>query len=297
VTSDGKIPAGATAQLVAPATTDTALRLVASDNVSPEGQFTLGGVAPGTYDLQVVAASSYVVVTQRRNEVLATPALPSMEFGRANVTVSDANPVTLSIRTAPGASLRGRIDVEGDRGPLKFTDIRLVPAGDLAHAATVAADGTFDQRNLYGETRMALTAGASGWWLKSFMVGGVNAADDPVDFSTGSRALSVVRVVLARAAVVSGTVTNASAPGRVVAFPVEPDRRYSGSRFVRKTTIVSDGRYTLDVPPGQYWLVALEGAPSLTEAIMVRLQSMSMHIAASDTRATQADLPMVRLPQ
>jgi len=96
---------------------------------------------------------------------------------------------------------------------------------------------------------------------------------------------------------VSGRVANARAPGRVVAFPVEPDRRYSGSRFVRTTTVGSDGRYTLDVPPGQYWLVALEGASPLTEAVLARLQSMSMQIVVSETRATQADLAMVRLPQ
>jgi len=103
--------------------------------------------------------------------------------------------------------------------------------------------------------------------------------------------------VLARAAIVSGTVAGAGAPGRVLPLPVEPDRRRIGSRYLRMTTIGRDGRYTLEVAPGQYWLVAVEGTPSLDDAVMTRLLSMGPQIAASETRATQANLPMVRLPQ
>ena len=296
LTSVGQVPSGASAQLVSAGPKDSAPRQVASVPANRQGQFTIGGVAPGTYELQVLAASSYVFVTHRRDQAVAAPLLPSMEFGRSTLTVSDTTPATVSVRTAPSSSLRGRIDVEGDRGTLTFSDIRLMPVGDSTRSAAIAADGTFDMRNLYGETRMALAARTPGWWLKSFMVGGVNAADEPVDFSNGSSPTNV-RVVLARAAIVSGTVTSAGASGRIVVFPVELDRRYSGSRYVRTALIGRDGRYTLDVPPGQYWVVALEGSESLTEALMTRLQSMSTQVTASETRATQADLAMVRLPQ
>ena len=192
--------------------------------------------------------------------------------------------------------MRGRIEFEGDHGTLTFADIRVVVVGDPTRTATVAADGTFELRKLYGETRMGVAGGTSGWWLKSFVVGGVNAADEPVDFSNGTSRTDA-RVVLARAATVSATVRGAGSSTRVVVFPAEPDRRYSNSRYVRTATLGRDGRYTLEVPPGQYWVVALEAGPALTEALMVRLQSMSTQVTATDTRAAQVDLSMVRLPQ
>jgi len=298
LTSAGQRPAAAIAQLVAPATKDSAPQQTALVHANQQGQFTFSGVAPGTYDLQVSAGASYVFATQRRNTVVAAPVIPPMEFASTRVTVADGSPATVSLRTGPGASLRGRIDIEGDRGTLRFQDIRLGAVGDSTRTAEIAGDGTFELRNLYGETRLAVfLPAASGWWLKSFMVGGVNAADDPVAFLNATDSRADARVVLARAALVSGAVTNAGASARVVAFPVDPERRYSGSRYVRTTTMSRDGRYSLEVPPGQYWVVAVESGTLLTEALMMRLQSLSTQVTASDTRAAQVDLSMARLPQ
>jgi hypothetical protein len=293
--SNGQPSAGATVQLFAREETNDP-RVVSSATVNRQGLFTITGLAPGRYDLRVSAAASYVVVTRHGNQTLAPPVAPSMEFGRSTITVDDAVPATAAIRTAPGSALRGRVVFENEQGTAGLSKVRLMPANDSTRVATVAADGAFELQNLTGETRM-VAAGPAGWWFKSLMIGGVNAADDPVDFSNGRNSRADVRVVLARAARVLGAVTGAGTAVRVVAFPVEPDRRYSSSRYVRVTTTGGDGRYTLEVPPGQYWLVALEGSQPLTEALLNRLQSTSTQVFASETRVTQADLPAVRLPQ
>jgi hypothetical protein len=44
-------------------------------------------------------------------------------------------------------------------------------------------------------------------------------------------------------------------------------------------------------------VVAVESGTLLTEALMMRLQSLSTQVTASDTRAAQVDLSMARLPQ
>jgi hypothetical protein len=294
--SDGTRPAGATVQLFAREETNDP-RVVSSVNVNPEGQFTVSGLAPGRYDLRVSAAAGYVVVTRHGNQTLAPSVTPSMEFARHEITVADVAPATVAIRTAPGSSLRGRVVFETEQDAAGLSSLGLRPTADPARIATVAADGAFELHNLTGETRMALVGGPPGWWLRSFMIGGVNAADDPVDFSNGRNSRTDVRVMLARAASISGAVTGTTASVRVVAFPVEPDRWYATSRYVQVTTAGRDGRYRLEVPPGQYWLVAVDGGQPLSEALLRRLQSMSTQVFASETRAMQADLPAVRLSQ
>lgn len=294
--SDGKLPAGATVHLFALGETNDS-RAVSTAAVDTQGRFSITGLSPGRYDLRVSAAAAYVVVTRHGNQALAPPVAPAIEFARETIAVAEALSAPVTIRTAPGSSLGGRVVFEDEQGSAGLSSVVLRPSGDSANVALVAADGSFVLHNLTGESRMLLTTGPPGWWLRSFMIGGVNAADNLVDFSNGRNSRTDVRVVLARAASISGTVTGAATAVRVVAFPVEPDKRYGTSRYVRVTTTGPDGRYALEVPPGQYWLVALTGGQPLSEDVLTRLQSMSTQVFASETRATQADLPAVRLPQ
>jgi hypothetical protein len=130
------------------------------------------------------------------------------------------------------------------------------------------------------------------WWLRAFMVGGINAADDQIDLGIQANSRHDVRAVLARSARIAGTVSDVTSrtPTLVVAFPVERDKRYGGSRYVRTAIVGADGHYAVDVPPGQYWVATLSANEPLSDAVLTRLEAVSIAAAATEARESRVDL-------
>ena len=134
--------------------------------------------------------------------------------------------------------MRGRVRAEG--GTLHSATLRAVPADpDYARSppffdidSPVSEEGAFAIAKLTGPMRFVLDA-PEGWFLKSVMIDGVNAADDPVTFSTATGSRSAVEVVVSsRGAEVSGRVSSSSRrdlSGLVVVFPTDDARWYYGA--------------------------------------------------------------------
>jgi hypothetical protein len=250
----------------------------------PGGRFELENVPPGEYVVQVVGEPGFT-----------SPA----RFGAAYVSVADGgDPPPVTITATPGATLEGRIVLEGepdsriaevsveslpadlDLGPARvpggpvFTarndgTFSLDPGaarGSGGPGFAGSSDGMFSAKRLHGPTRFALAKAPEGWYLKSVAIGGADATDAPFDFGSSGATFEGAEIVVSRAgASVSGTVVGdvgqPSSASSVVVFPVDPGRWFDGSRHVKYARAQGDGSYRIrGLPPGTYLIAATDAA-------------------------------------
>jgi len=136
-------------------------------------------------------------------------------------------------------------------------------------------------------------------------IGGINAADEPVQFATTDDSRADVDIVFAdTAAEISGRVVDTRgeplAAYVTVAIPVDRDRWYSGSRYLRTASPSQEGRFTLaSLPPGEYFLAAVdalsEGALQDFE-VLATLGTLGRRVKVSGSERLVTDLSLVRLP-
>lgn len=249
-----------------------------------DGRFEIVGVAPGLYAVQAAATiqssepmrvSDTIAGVPREQQVLMmlhNEGITEFTVQRHAITEGAFGPLTLA--TLPTATLRGTVTVDGPRQritPSEFSftvahaDPDEVPAMvGIRPDIVLLPTGKFEVSGLSGRARIMMTRGPAGWWLKSVDIGGTNAADVPVNFDSPAASRDDVTMVLAATgATLSGRVTDVP-PERgasVVIFPVERDKRLSGSRYVRSTSVGSEATFSLNsFPPGQYYVVAVEEA-------------------------------------
>jgi hypothetical protein len=228
--------------------------------IEPDGSFEFADVVPGDYVLQALGDR-----------------LPGVapEFGSEYLTIAEHNAPPLTIRTAPGATVEGRF-ISESRGiiPLRAQAIhaapldtdRSPPGGRGPEGLAVHDDGRFYLTGLFGPMRLTYPAPA-GWYLKSLTIGGVDATDQPFDFGFGDQTFSDAEIVLSNTgARIEGAVSNVAdrraTEFAVVAFSVNRANWFADSRHVRWATASADGSFDVrDLPPGDYFVAALDGQP------------------------------------
>ena len=102
-----------------------------------------------------------------------------------------------------------------------------------------------------------------GWWVKSAQCGGVDLLTDDLTVVEGEKPAPIELTVREGAGTISGTVTPAGDPLQVLVLLVQP---HESRNFVR-ATMVMQGSFTIPgVPPGDYAILALNGAVGLEYA-------------------------------
>jgi protocatechuate 3,4-dioxygenase beta subunit len=248
--------------------------------VAPDGAFSFESVPPGDYVVRAapdiaVAGTTFVsaggVTTMTRST-----GQRENEFAMQSLHVADADIGPLAIRTAPTATLRGRVTYEGVppvRSSFRITAFTTDPLfnltgrvgdGTISEASVDSQTGSFELARLIGPVRLHLTVAPLNAWLKSAYIGGVNAVESPVMFTTSRDSRDDVTIVVATtAATISGRTTATSGqplPGmQVIAFPTDRERWFIGSPYVHSIYSNETGLFTLTtVPPGEYWIVAID---------------------------------------
>ena len=178
----------------------------------------------------------------------------------------------LALHLSTGSTITGRLTFDG-ADPPDDPDFHVspVPADpDLASLADptparadIHEDLTFEIRGIAGPRRLQLTQAPEGWMLKAVRVNGIDVTDMPLPFGTAEQSLQDVEVVLTRqtTSLIVAAIDKAggAADFRMVAFAVEPDRRYPGSRFM--AVGVPDRAASARVrglPAGEYYVVAID---------------------------------------
>jgi hypothetical protein len=233
---------------------------------------------------------------------------PEFALQLVSVDGSDAPPIT--IRTAPTATMSGRVEVEGAGvRPTVAVGVAVDPDYPLTSATlAVGADGTFVIRGLAGPVRFTMRNTAPGWWLKAVNIGGINAVEEAVLFNGPDSSRTDVTVVLSSSAGdLSGRVTDErGAPAddyRVVVFSTNRDRWFAGSQFVR---IVggpdADDRFTVtSLPPGDYFAAAVDGIDGDMDSgdwqdpdVLAALSARAQRVTVGERQRAVADLRLIR---
>ena len=282
VGSNGQPMSGAMVMLM-PAMKDTALLMPGgSSRTNAEGQFTLSGVTPGEYSLQVQSmggmfttaagnAMQMVFSTSVAGPDGAPSGQPTREFAVANVNVAGEDISGMVVVGTRGAKAIGTIAYEGGMKPEGSTTIRVTaPSLDADSmmpsfgAAQVKDTGAFEVDGLVGGRIFRVANLPKGWFLKRVTYNGEDVTDKGVEFKPGEDVNGIEIELTNRSTAVSGTVSSAKGEAlkdyTVVIFPDEqakwvlPMNRYTASARPDQ-----EGRFRFNnLPPGTYNVIAVE---------------------------------------
>jgi hypothetical protein len=244
------------------------------------------------------------------------PAQLTVEFGMQYVTVTGADEISVSIRTAAATRLGGRYVIEGDAPEVDHASFAVgtVPADpDLATTISLSAstvhDGrqAFEFRALSGPLRFELRRAPPGWYLKSAIVNGLDATDHPVIFGPGGVREGELEVVVARGGRIAGRATDPRGGQvrdyAVVVFSTDASQWYFRSRLLKQVRADGDGAFSVPgLPPGEYWVAAVDWVPGgddgewQTPVVLGALVPGAQRVRVGELDDVSVTLRLTRMP-
>ena len=227
----------------------------------PDGAFAFPSVPPGEYVVQTTGPIGGLAFAD-----LGRP----FHFGMAYVTVGDTDPPPVTVRAGRGSVVEGRVVAESGGSttvsittiPTDFDRSPIIGIGPVG--LTMRSDGGFRLEGVTGPRRIVKVGGPDESYLRSAIVNGRDALDTPFDFGLGGETFRDVEVVVANdsASVTGQVVDSRQNPVEqyvVRLFSVDPAQWFSRSQRVKIARPASSGRFRIaGVPPGDYWMVAVE---------------------------------------
>jgi protocatechuate 3,4-dioxygenase beta subunit len=280
--SDGK-PMSASMVMLMPTMKD-AMQFMpgGTSQTDKDGNFTLNGVAPGEYTVQVQSLAAIMKMATDATAALGgdaaagSPPAQAMEreFAIGAVTIAGEDVTGLIINGARGAKARGRVVFEGGPKPGNLTSIRLLASptdfdmvsvtASAFGAAAVKGDGAFEIDGLVGGRVFRFMDPPAGWFLKRVTHDNDDITDKGYAFKPGEEVEGFEIVMTTRSQPVSGTVTNEKGePAKnytVVVFPEDPQQwMATTSRSHASSRPDQQGRFRFaELPPGAYLAIAVE---------------------------------------
>jgi hypothetical protein len=238
--SSGQVLSGRGGSVSLARRSDESMTSTRGGGIRPDGSFVVGQVPPGEYYL--IASVSIGQGPDAAREGAYVP-----------VTVN-GNDVTVDVQTNKGATVRGRVIVEGtpqapplEIGPRPDARISVTarpmtmgPLGMVTgpvRPATVNEDGTFELAGLRGP--LLITASGMRTALRSVTHGADDLTASPMEFKGTEQVNNLTIVVTHDVGTIDGTVTDdggePATGAMVVIFPDDESRWFRGSPFVHFT--------------------------------------------------------------
>jgi hypothetical protein len=269
--------------MLMPAMRDAMLLMpVGSSRTNNEGQFTLTGVTPVEYSLQVQSMGGmftsaggdsmrFVFATSDRGPG-GGGGQQEREFAVASVNVSGEDINGMVVVGTRGAKASGTITFDGGAKPEGLNAIRVTaPSVDVDSmpmptfgAAQVKDTGAFEVDGLIGGRIFRAANLPKGWFLKRVQYNGEDVTDKGVEFKPGEDLTGIEIELTNRTTGVTGTVTNARGEAlkdyTVVIFPDEPAKWVLPmNRWTASARPDQEGRFRFNnLPPGSYNVIAVE---------------------------------------
>jgi protocatechuate 3,4-dioxygenase beta subunit len=266
--------------------------------IAADGSFVFLGVPAGGYSLWLGPQLALALRIQFGDTVAIAP--PSSLFvptGGKSLVIDGPGPITVDIRTSLAASVTGKLLTEGE-GALDSPRAFELVADTGRARAVVHDDGTFEMRDLRGRMRFTLGAAPRGWFLKSLLIGGVNAADTPISFQDARETRNGVVALLARTGEVTGRVVDAggqpAVQASVLVFPIDRKYWYDRSRYVVPARVEADGTFRVDAPPGEYWIAAATGRLDTSEKALERQAASAARLTVVAGESVTRDVRLSR---
>ena len=268
--------------------------------VGPDGRFTITGVPPGDYSIDVMPSPMDI-----------RSGAPELgESGSLPITVAGSDITDAIVTTSPGATITGQVIFKGastsirpDRVMLQSADPRsFVRIGP--NDGAIDANGRFQLRGASGRvlfrTMQRNPAEGPGWTLNSVTFNGVDITDTPLDLAAVDDASGIEIVVTDTFTTISGTAVNAQrSPVKDYVVVIFPDRLKEGAvpmRFIRSVRPDQEGRYQVrGLPAGEYLAVAvptLEAGDEWDPAFRKRVEPLGKRFRLSDGQTTNLELQL-----
>ena len=269
------------------------------------GAFTINGLPPGDYVLQVRTGGP----GPGGGPGFGGPGRADTEFANVPVSVSGSDIDGIVIATSRGATVIGHVTFSGGRSPNSAAAMQVaavstepdqMPIGPGGFGARVTADGTFELRGLIGPSMFRIGNPPAGWTLKSVRLDGEDITDTPHELKGGETVSGLEIELSDKPTRLNGTVTNGqNQPIKdyaVVVFSDDSARWAPQSRFVRAGRPDQDGRFQITgLPPGRYLAVALEYLEQGSETdpeLLEQLKSKATDFLLSEGETHQLDLKL-----
>lgn len=320
VGSDGKPMAGAMVMLM-PAMRDTMMFMPGgSARTNRDGQFTLNGVTPGEYSLQVQSSGTFVsaagnamtfaLSTVDRSEGGPAAPQPEREFAMANVGVAGEDISGMVVVGTRGAKASGMVSFEGGMKPEDLNTMRITaPSVDtdspvvmtMIGASNVKETGAFEVDGLIGARVFRAANLPKGWFLKRVTVNGDDVTDKGVEFKPGEDVSGVEVELTNRTTTINGTVTDdrgqALKDYTVVIF-AEDQAKWTlpMNRWIASARPDQEGRFRFtNLPPGSYNAIAVEYVASgewMDPEWMARAAKKATRITVEEGATKSLDLKL-----
>jgi hypothetical protein len=261
--------------------TMTALRLVSAE----ASEVALGGDGTttrtdraGRFTFPVVPQGHYTLELRRGAASGGRGAVPAVGLIWADVPVSVGltDVENLVVEAQPGLVIGGRVEFEahGNVRPPPPTSVTLAIEAADPDSMIMGPEHLPARADVAGDFRSVPVPGGryyvrvpnspGGWMFKSATSGGRDIADTPM--TVLSDTLDVVVTFTNRWSGINGFVQNAQGPdpsAAVLVFPTDSSTWLSSGSFPRRVRMVRPGRtgdYSLNLPPGEYFVVAVPDA-------------------------------------
>jgi len=291
VGADGKPMAGAMVMLM-PTLRESAMLFApgGTSRTNSDGQFTLNGVTPGEYSLQVQSSGSTFMTTAGGNAMTfafstttdraagGAPGAPQQEreFAMTNVTVAGEDISGMVVVGMRGAKASGTLVFDSGAKPEGIAGVRVTtPAVDndgnpmpSFGAGAVKDTGAFEVDGLIGARLFRAANLPKGWFLKRVTAKGEDITDKGMEFKPGEEVSGIEIELTNRSTTITGAVTDDKGQPykdyTVVIFTDdESNWTLTANRWMASARPDQEGRFRFSaLPPGSYYAIAMEYVPT-----------------------------------
>jgi protocatechuate 3,4-dioxygenase beta subunit len=316
MSSDGRPLAGAMVMLM-PASRDSGFFMPGgTTRTNASGQFTLNGVAPGDYSLQVRSTGPMMIDAGGGGMLFSMStdgpgAAPRREpeFASVPLAVNGDDISGVVVTTTHGAKASGRVVFENGSRPDTTSQIRVMsPSADPDGGPTIGGgtgqvrdDGQFDLSGLVGSHLIRPASLPNGWILRSVHVNGVDITDTGYDFKPGEDVGGLEILLTQRTTEVDGTATNAQGQAlkdyTVVVFSADETKwTLPMTRWTQSARPDQEGRFRIrNLPAGSYYAVAVDYVAQgewNDPQWLTRMRDRAITFRVSESSATSLNLTL-----
>jgi hypothetical protein len=254
--------------------------------IRPDGSFTLTGITPGNYIVRI-----------------GMPGLD--ETAVVPVTVTDGDVTDVQLIAAKPSAIRGRVLIDRGATPPTPSTLQFYAASTepmMGGGQTrVKDDFTFELKAPAGHYIIRALGSQETWHIHAVRLNGIDVTDTGIEVPANAVVSDVTVEMTTRQSGATGTVVDENGqPARdawVVMFAQDAQRRASQTRYMGASRPNANNVYTVNVPAGDYFIVAvtdIEPGEWNDPDVLAQLRERAARVTIADGEHKTVDLKVAR---